>query len=122
MTPEQRQKHLKTLEKIENMKRPAKWKAIRSLLFELHPELIPAHEAHMQACKEWRQASESQTGSSKNGDIRNTMKIPNYVYQAIRKGDPEIMVEMSGRNHGDQLLIGKQLHQAFPEYRIARTF
>ncbi len=121
MTPEQRAKHLKTIEKIENMKRPDKWREIRKLLFELHPELIPAHDEHMQACKEWRQSSETKTAASKQGDIRNTMKIPNYVYNAIRKLDPDIMVEMSGRNRGHQYLIGKQLYQAFPEYRIART-
>lgn len=121
MTPEQREKHLQSVDKIIAMKRPEKWRAIRKLLFELHPELVPAHDEHMQACKEWRQSTQSATASSKSGDIRNTMKIPNYVYQAIIKLDPEIMVEMSGRNNGDQIKIGEQLHKAFPEYRIARS-
>jgi len=122
MTPEQRDKHIKTIEKIENMPRPDKWREIRKLLFELHPELVPVDKDFSQACKEIRQKTESKTASSKQGDLRNTMKIPNYVYQALVKLDPGIMIEMSGRNHGEQRIIGKQLYKAFPEYRIARSF
>ena len=122
MTPEQRAKHIKTIEKIENLPRPAKWREIKKLLLSLHPELKPVDDAFSQACKEIRQRTESKTASSKEMSIRNTMKIPNYVYQALVKLDPEIMIEMSGRNHGEQRLIGKQLYKAFPEYRIARSF
>lgn len=122
MTPEQRAKHIKTIEKIENLPRPAKWREIKKLLLSLHPELKPVDDDFSQACKEIRQRTESKTASSKEMNIRNTMKIPNYVYQALVKLDPEIMIEMSGRNHGEQRLIGKQLYKAFPEYRIARSF
>lgn len=122
MTPEQRDKHIKTIEKIENMPRPQKWREIKKLLLDLHPELIPYDDDFSQACKELRQRSESKTGSSKDGNFRNTMKLPQYLYQAMLKLDPDMMIEMSGRNHGHQLLIGKQLYKAFPEYRIARNF
>ena len=122
MTPEQRAKHIKTIEKIENLPRPAKWRETKKLLLALHPELKPVDDEFAQACKEIRQKTESKTASSKEMNIRNTMKIPNYLYQAIVKLDPEIMIEMSGRNHGEQRLIGKQLYTAFPEYRIARSF
>lgn len=122
MTPEQRAKHIKTIEKIENLPRPAKWRETKKLLLALHPELKPVDDEFAQACKEIRQKTESKTASSKEMNIRNTMKIPNYLYQAIVKLDPEIMIEMSGRNHGEQRLIGKQLYKAFPEYRIARSF
>ena len=122
MTPEQRAKHIKTIEKIENLPRPAKWREIKKLLLSLHPELKPVDDDFAQACKEIRQRTESKTASSKDGNIRNTMKLPNYLYQALCKLDPGIMEEMSGRNHGEQRLIGKQLYKAFPEYRIARSF
>jgi hypothetical protein len=122
MTPEQRAKHVRTIEKIEFMKRPDKWREIKKLVLELHPELVPADDEFSQACKELRQRTESKTASSKLGTIRNSMKLPNWLLDAIRKLDPEINVEMSGRNHGHQLLIGKQLYNAFPEYRIARKF
>lgn len=122
MTPEQRQKHLRTLEKIENLPRPDKWTEARKLLLELHPELVQKDHDFAEACKELRQKSASSVGASKGFNLRHTMKIPDYVYQAITKIDPELMVEMSGRNHGLQLLIGKQLYKAFPEYRIARNF
>lgn len=121
MTPEQREKHVKTIEQIENADRPQKWRMIKKLMLELHPELVPYDDDFAQACKEIRQRTTSKTAASKAGDFRNTMKLPQYLYQAIVKLDPDIMVEMSGRNHGDQLLIGKQLYKAFPEYRICRA-
>ena len=121
MTPEQRAKHIKTIEKIEHMARPNKWREIKNFVLELHPELVTYDKDFAQACKEIRQRTASKTASSKAGDLRNTMKIPQYLYQAIIKLDPEFTTEMSGRNHGHQLLIGKQLYKAFPEYRIARA-
>lgn len=122
MTPEQRDKHLRTIEKIEYMKRPEKWREIKKLVLELHPELKVADDEFAEACKELRLKAESKTASSKSGVMRNTMKIPNYIYQAIIKLDPDLMIEMSGKNNGLQLKIGKQLYKAFPEYRIAREF
>lgn len=122
MTPEQRAKHVRTIERIENTPRPQKWREIKNLLLELHPELVKPDNDFAEACKEMRQTSESNTGSSKLMNFRNTMKLPNYLYQALTQMDPEIVVEMSGRNHGLQKLISKQLYTAFPEYRIARNF
>jgi hypothetical protein len=122
MTPEQRAKHLRTIEKIENMKRPEKWRAIRKFLLEVRPDLAAVEKGHCDACKEIRQATESGTAASKQGDIRNTMKIPEFIYQVLCKYDPELMIEMSGRNKGLQVLIAKQLWEAFPDYRIARKF
>jgi len=121
MTPEQRDKHIKTIEEIEHAPRPQKWRKIKELVLELHPELVRPDDDFAQACKELRQRLSSSTASCKTGDLRNTMKIPNYIYQAIIKLDPDFMIEMSGRNHGHQLLIGKQLYKAFPEYRVARA-
>jgi hypothetical protein len=122
MTPEQRDKHVRTIEKIELMERPAKWREIKKFVLELHPELRLSDQEFSEACQELRMKTESKTASSKSGAIRNTMKLPNWLLDAIRKLDPEINVEMSGRNHGHQLLISKQLYTAFPEYRIARNF
>lgn len=122
MTPEQRQKHVRTIEKIENMPRPAKWRETKKLLLELHPELVQVDTDFCEAVKEHREKHQSKAGASKSLELRNTMKIPNYIMTAIRKIDPEINEEMSGRNHGDQWRIGKKLYQAFPEYRIARNY
>lgn len=126
MTPqqqtEQRQKQLLAIEKIENTPRPQKWVEIKKLVLELHPKLVQRDNDFADACKELRQKSTSNVGASKEFSLRNTMKLPDYLYQAITQLDPEIMIEMSGRNHGDQWRIGKQLYKAFPEYRIARTF
>lgn len=122
MTPEQRDKHLKTIAKIENLPRPEKWQAIKKFILELHPELVEVEKAHCDACKEIRQKSEPKTAKSKGGDARMTMKLFGPVYTAITKMDPELMIEMSGKNNGDQEIIGKQLYKAFPEYRIAREY
>lgn len=121
MTPEQRAKHLKAIEKIEYLPRPAKWRAIKRLVLDVHPTFVAIDDDFAQACKDIRQASQTNTGSTKSLDIRHTMKIPPYIYTALRELDPDLAEEMSGRNHGHQYLIGKQLYKAFPEYRIART-
>lgn len=122
MTPEQKQKHLKTIEKIESLPRPDKWREIKKLLFELHPYLVPIEKDHVEACKELRQKNENKYASSKSDTMRNSMKLFAPVYSAMTKLDPELKVEMSGKNKGDQELIGKQLYAAFPEYRVARIY
>lgn len=122
MTPEQKQKHLSSIEKIEFLPRPEKWYEARKLLFDLHPELIQLDADHRQACKELRQALTSSTASSKSLSIRNLMKIPNYVYQVLGKLDPEAKEEMSGKKPELQEKFSKELYMAFPEYRIARSY
>ena len=122
MTPEQKQKHIKSIEKIEFLPRPEKWHEARKLLFALHPELIPLDADHRQACKELRQALESKTATSKDGTLRNTLKVPNYVYDVIRKLDPEARDELSGKKPELQEKFSKELYAAFPEYRIARSY
>lgn len=121
-TPEQKDKHLKAIEKIETAPRPEKWRQIKKLLLELKPWLVAIEADHAEACKELRQKNENQYASSKSGAMRNSMKLFGPVYSAIIKLDPELHVEMSGKNKGAQELIGKQLWDAFPEYRICRTY
>lgn len=120
-TPEQKAKYLKTIEKIEGMKRPEKWTAIRDFTLELHPELQEIDKDFCEAVKELREQS-NKTASSATGDLRNTMKIPQYIYEAIRNLDADIIEEMSGKNKGYQEIIGKQLYQALPMYRVARVY
>lgn len=121
MTPEQRAKHVKTIEKIENMKRPEKWREIRKFMFELHPELVTIDHDFCEAVKELREQS-NRTASSKSGEMRNTMKIPQYIYEALRTLDEGFMEEMSGKNLGAQEQFGYQLYKAFPFYRVCRNY
>lgn len=120
-TPEQRAKHLRTIEKIEGMKRPEKWRSIKEFTLELHPELSTIDKDFCDAVKELREAS-NKTASSATGELRNTMKIPQYIYEAIKNLDVDLMAEMSGGNLGAQELIGQQLYKAFPEYRVCRVY
>jgi hypothetical protein len=122
LTPEQRTKYLKAIAKIETTPRPEKWKLIRKLTLELNPWLVPLEADHIEACKELRIKNENKYASSKTGTMRNTMKLFGPVYTSMTKLDPEIQVEMSGRNKGLEELIGKQLYDAFPQYRIARLY
>lgn len=122
LTPEQKEKYLKAIEKIENTKRPEKWRLIRQLTLELKPWLVQLEADHAEACKELRIKNENKYASSKTGVMRNTMKLFGPVYQNMTRLDPELAAEMSGKNKGVEAIIGKQLYQAFPEYRIARQF
>lgn len=122
MTPEQRDKHLKTIAKIELSGRPDKWKLIKKFTLELKPWLIEAEREHSEACKELRLKSENKYAASKSGVMRNSMKLFGPVYTAMIKLDPELKIEMSGKNKGLEALIGKQLWDAFPEWRICRNY
>lgn len=122
MTPELKDKYLKAIEKIELTKRPEKWRLIKKLTLELKPWLIPVEHDHAEACKELRLKNENKYASSNSGTMRNSMKLFGPVYSSITKLDPEILIEISGKNKGDQEKIGKQLWDAFPEYRICRNY
>jgi hypothetical protein len=122
LTPEQHDRYLKAIEKIELAKRPEKWRLIKKFILEIKPWWVPLEREHAKACKELRQKTENKYASSKSGTMRNTMKLFGPVYNAMIKLDPELQIEMSGRNKGLQQLIGKQLWDAFPEYRICREY
>lgn len=120
-TPEQRAKHVKAIEKIENASRPEKWRLSRSLILELKPWLVEDEAQHIQACKELRHLSDK-FAASKTGVMRNSMKLYGPVYSAMIKLDPELKLEMGQKNNASAAQIGKQLWDAFPEYRIARNY
>jgi hypothetical protein len=122
LTPEQKEKHLKAIERIEKADRPEKWRLIKKLTLELKPWLVEDEAEFAQACKELRQKTENKFASSKSGTMRNTMKLYGPVLTSMMKLDPELRIEMSGKNKGLEALIGKQLYDAFPEYRIARNY
>lgn len=122
LTPEQRQKYIRAIEKIENTPRPEKWKLIKKLTLDLKPWLVPLEADHSEACKELRIKNENKYASSKSGTMRNSMKLFGPVFTGMMKLDPELKVEMSGRNKGLEEKIGKDLYDAFPEYRIARLY
>lgn len=121
-TPEQKQKRLKAIEKIEKTSRPEKWRLIKKLTLEIKPFLVPVEAEFCEAVKELRLKNENKYAASKSGVMRNTMKIFGPVYQNMIRLDPELSLEMSGKNKGAEELIGKQLYQAFPEYRTARIY
>lgn len=121
MTPEQRQKYIKAIERIENAPRPEKWRLTKQFILELKPWLVEDERQHCEACTELRQAS-NKYAASKSGEMRNTMKLYGPVYSAMVKLDPELAIEMKGRNNASAALIGKQIWEAFPEYRIARNY
>lgn len=122
MTPEQREKRLKAIDRIESLRRPAKWREIKKLVLELHPSLVVPEREHCEACAEIRAAQTDTVGASKSLAMRGTMKMFKPVYDAINVLDPEALVEASGKNKGLQEKLGKQLWDAFPEYRIVKDY
>lgn len=121
MTPEQRQKYIKAIERIENAPRPEKWRLTKQLILELKPWLVENEKEHCDACKELREASDK-FAASKSGELRHSMMIYGPVFTAMRKIDPDLNVEMRAKNNASAALIGKQIWEAFPEYRIARNY
>lgn len=121
MTPEQRAKHLRAIDRIEAAPRPEKWYLTRKLLFELKPWLVENEAEHIQACKEIRAAS-GKYAASQTGIMRNSMKLYGPVYTTLTKLDPELKQEMGSYKNASAAKAGKQLWDAFPEYRIARNY
>ena len=122
ITPEQKAKYLKAIERIENTPRPEKWRLIRKLTLELKPWYKPLEHEHAEACKELRLKNDNAYAASKSGTMRNSMKVFGPVLTGMMKLDPELPAEWSGRNQGDQEKVGKQLWDAFPEYRTCRKY
>lgn len=122
LTPEQEYKYIRAIENIELAQRPEKWKLIKKLTLELHPQLAKLEAEHSEACKELRIKNKDKHASSKSGTMRNTMKMFGPILIAMYKLDPQFKIEMSGKNKGLEELAGKQLYDAFPEYRIARAY
>lgn len=122
MTPEQKEKYLKAIERIEHSTRPEKWRLIKKLTLDMKPWLKQAEQEHSDACKDLRQKHADKFAASTSGTMRNNMKLFYPVYANLVRLDPELRAEMSGRNQGDQLKISKQLWDAFPEWRICREF
>jgi len=121
MTPEQKEKHLKAIANIEQAPRPEKWYLTRKLLFELKPWLVEDEAQHIQACKELRASSEK-FAASKSGTMRNSMKLYGPVYTSLIKLDPELKQEMGSYKNASADKTGRLLWNAFPEYRIARSY
>jgi len=122
LTPEQREKQLKAIEKIEMAPRPEKWRLIKDFTLEIKPWLKELEHGHSAACKELRLKNENKFAASKSGTMRNSMKLFGPVYQNIIRLDPSFQTEMSGKNKGDQQKAMKQLWDAFPEWRVCREF
>lgn len=122
LTPEQKAKYVKAIEQIEMAPRPEKWRLTKKFLLDLKPWLVEAEKEHCEACKEIREASQDKYAASKTGVMRNSMKLFGPVYSALIKLDPELKIELNATNKNTTPLIGKQLWEAFPEYRIARNY
>jgi hypothetical protein len=122
LTPEQRVKYVKAIERIELAPRPEKWRLTKQLILELKPWLVDEERQHCDACKEIRQASQDKYAASQTGVMRNSMKLYGPVYAAMVKLDHELKTELNASNKFTTPLIGKQLWEAFPEYRIARNY
>lgn len=121
LTPEQRDKYLKALEKIELADRPEKWRLTKKFILDLKPWLVEAEKEHCEAVKELRDLS-NKHAASKSGTMRNSMKIFGPVLIAMFKTDPDLRAEMGASSKGSSPLIGKQLWEAFPEYRVSRSY
>lgn len=122
LDPQQRAKYIKAIEKIESTPRPEKWRLIKKLVLDLKPWYKPLEHDHAQACKELRLKTEDAFAASKSGAMRNSMKIFAPVLTGMMKLDPDLTIEWSGKNQGDQEKVGKQLWDAFPEYRTSRKW
>lgn len=122
-TTNPRHQQLQEIERIENLPRPRRWVETKTFLLRLRPDLAPVDRGFVEACKDLREKSTTNiTAASKSGSMRNTMKLPQYLYEALLAMDPQLATDLGGQQGEAAANMGKQLYNAFPEYRIARKY
>lgn len=117
-----RQQQINEIARIESLPRPRKWTETKRFLFALRPDLKAVDKGFVEAVKEMREQNDNKFAASTGGNMRNTMKIPQYIYDAILGMDPGLADEWSGKNGEAAKIIGRQLRKAFPEYNVARVY
>ena len=120
-----REKHLKQVGKILNMKGAAQWKAAKEFALETNPALRAEHAQHMVELETIRESQDRDDASSADGTIKFALSIPSSIVTVIRSFDPEFMfydkhdkTKYATKRSSNR--EARMLMRVFPEYKIPR--
>lgn len=108
----------KELERIESLPQMQRWRAIKTLLLKIKPELRDIDKEFCKAIAEERSNMLNDLGSSKSLSTRKLYSMPQYLYATLHLLDPEFtrLQQDVEQTKSTNLKIAK----TFPEYCLAK--
>lgn len=117
---DKRKQRVNKLGHIESLPQAERWKEIKKLMLDLHPDL---READRYFCEDVARTRNEQlfkdTGASKSGDTRQLISLPDFLYQAFRVADPDFEPTQTSKDPNVVKKLYYKLWEVFPEYRVA---
>lgn len=118
-----RQSQLQELERIETLGQVERWRAIRTLMWNMNPRTQDDDRLHCEeVARRRREEVGTGTGASKSGSMRVLVSLPEYLYLAIKAADPDFMPMSQSKNKAEIRKLQRRLWTAFPGYRLAEKF
>lgn len=118
-TLEDRQAFGREVAKIEALPQTQRWRAIKTLLLKVKPDLIPLDNEFVALVREERELNMlKDTGASKSGSTRALYSMPQYLYAALHILDPEFT--RLQEDPETSKITNLKIARTFPEYRLAR--
>lgn len=118
---EKRQLGIKMIAYLEGLPRPRKWQETRHFTLSMNKNASYADHKFIESLKAERNSLINDiTASSKSGDSRYLLSMPDFVYAAIIAVDPLLQEELNNKDHYISTKAWKKLANAFPEYKIPR--
>lgn len=118
-----RQSQLKELERIETLGQVERWRAIRTLMWNMSPQAKADDKVHCEeVARRRRMEMGKATGASKSGSMRALVSLPEYLYLTIKAADPDFMPMSQSKDKAQIRKLQRRLWTAFPEYRLAEKF
>lgn len=125
--PEQlsRDKQIKRIAAIQNMKPPKQWLAAKEFALDVNPELRAEHAVHMKELETLREEQDNDEARSAGGTLRFTLSMPMTILAAIRAFDPNFMMydkrdKSKYKTKRSTNAESRKLMRLFPEYKIPR--
>lgn len=118
---EKRQLGIQMIKRIEQLPRPEKWRVTREFLLNTNNNASYADHKFIESLNAERANLRNDlTASSKSGDSRYLLSMPDFIYAALIATDPDLQDELNDPDKNQSTKAWKKLANAFPEYRIPR--
>lgn len=120
-----KQKRLKQIASIQNMKGARQWKAAKEFALEVNPELRAENAIHMKELETLREEQDNDEARSAGGTLRFAVSIPATIVNVIRQFDPNFLIydkhdKSKYKTKRSSNREARVLMKVFPEYKIPR--
>lgn len=106
---------------LEGLPRPQKWQETRHFTLQMNKHASYLDHKFIQQVNADRLALRNDlTASSKSGDSRHLLCMPDFIYGALIAIDPQLQDELNDKDKQLSDKAWKKLANAFPMYRLPR--